>query len=283
MKTAVHKPINLIVNADDYGYFSCVSSGILQAAKSGKLTATGVMANNPELRKQLLWLDDVADLDLGVHLNLSYGKPLTALMAEKLRGWHGYFPGVYPMLLLLFKGEISIEDIRCEWREQIDACREHGMRLLFLNSHEHIHMLPPLFKLVMELAIEYRIPHVRLTAADWSWPENGKALLRNGLIQAMHSINQFRFKPEAPIFLGLNPSGKLSHGYLEKIFANLKPGKTYELMCHPGFFDPNEISEARLLNYHAWESELALLLSPELSELYSRFGINLCRYSALGH
>jgi predicted glycoside hydrolase/deacetylase ChbG (UPF0249 family) len=283
VKTTVREPIKLIINADDYGYFSCVSRGILQAAKSGKLTATGVMANSPDLLAQLRWLENVDNLDLGVHLNLSYGQPLTAAMAEKLKTWNGDFPGVYPMMWMIFKGQISLDDVRNEWREQIDTCKGQGRSLQFLNSHEHMHMLPPLFKLALELAEEYRIPHVRLTIADWSWPEDGKALLRNMLIQTMQTINRCRFKRQAPIFLGFNPSGKLSYAYLERVFANLKPGKTYELMCHPGYFDPNEISEERLLSYHAWENELALLLSPELSNLYSRFGISLCRYSSLGH
>lgn len=281
MKTVIREPIKLIINADDYGYFSCVSRGILQAAKSGKLTATGVMANSPDLLAQLRWLENVDNLDLGVHLNLSYGRPLTTAMAEKLTASKSCFPGVYAMTLMIITGRISINTVRDEWRAQIEACQ--GRSLLFLNSHEHIHMLPPLYKLTLELAEEFRIPHVRLTAADWSGLQVGKAGLRNVLMQGMQTINQFRFKHQAPIFLGLNPSGKLNFLYLEKIFANLQPGKTYELMCHPGYFDSNEISEERLLSYHTWENELALLLSPDLSDLYARFGISLCGYSALVH
>ena len=37
-------PVYLIVNADDYGYFSCVSRGILDAVCDGIVTATGVLA-----------------------------------------------------------------------------------------------------------------------------------------------------------------------------------------------------------------------------------------------
>ena len=39
----------LIVNADDYGYFDCVSKGILESASRGIVTATGVFANRPAL------------------------------------------------------------------------------------------------------------------------------------------------------------------------------------------------------------------------------------------
>ncbi|MSP28138.1 MAG: ChbG/HpnK family deacetylase [Methylococcales bacterium] len=55
--------IELIIHADDYGYFPCVSRGILEAAQSGSLTATGILANNPDLKTQLAWLDSAPQLD----------------------------------------------------------------------------------------------------------------------------------------------------------------------------------------------------------------------------
>jgi hypothetical protein len=49
-------------------------------------------------------------------------------------------------------------------------------------------------------------------------------------------------------------------------------------MCHPGRFDPSEISDAKLLAYHDWEGELALLQSPKVHDLYEKFGIRLSPY-----
>ena len=85
----VREPIYLIINADDYGYFPCISQGILEAASSGALTATGILANSPSLKAHLEWLDAVEGLDLGVHLNLAFRQPLTATMTEKLAHWKG--------------------------------------------------------------------------------------------------------------------------------------------------------------------------------------------------
>lgn len=51
MKAAA--PVRLIINADDYGYFTCVNRGILAAAKAGAITATGVLANSPGMPEQL--------------------------------------------------------------------------------------------------------------------------------------------------------------------------------------------------------------------------------------
>jgi predicted glycoside hydrolase/deacetylase ChbG (UPF0249 family) len=265
-------PIHLIINADDYGYFPCISRGIIDAANSGAVTATGILANSPHLTTQLEWLDSVESLDLGVHLNLTFGKPLTSGMSEKLSRWHGCFPGIYLMSLLILTGKITIQDIRVEWRAQIEACRQR--KLLFLNSHEHIHMLPVLFPLVLELAREYQIPHVRLTEADWSaW-----APIRNTLIQTMQVINRPRLIAKQPVFLGLSRSGKLDYCYLETIFSKLEAGKHYELMCHPGRFDAGEISDSKLQSYHDWDGELALLQSPKVHALYEKYGIRLSHH-----
>jgi chitin disaccharide deacetylase len=268
-----HEPIHLIINADDYGSFPCISRGILEAASLGSVTATGILANSPDLMAQFEWLDSVEGLDIGVHLNLTYGKPMTATMTEKLAHWNGRFPSAYSMSLMILTGKISLHDVRLEWCAQIEACQPK--KLLFLNSHEHIHMLPVLFPLVLELAQEYEIPHVRLTQAEWIAPFGVSALVRNTLMQAMQTINRQRTNVQTPIFLGLSRSGKLDYNYLETIFPKLKPGECYELMCHPGRFDPDEISDTKLKAYHDWDGELALLQNPKVHALYEKFGIRL--------
>ncbi|MDD1610740.1 MAG: ChbG/HpnK family deacetylase [Methylococcaceae bacterium] len=272
-------PIQLIVNADDYGYFPCVSRGILEAAHAGSLTATGILANNPDLTTQLKWLDAVPQLDLGVQLNLTFQQPLTAVMGEKLARWKGCFPNAYLMSLLILTGRISVATVREEWCAQIEACQ--SKKLVFLNSHEHIHMLPVLFPLVLELAKVYNIPHVRLTQAEWLKPLTGAGLIRNTLMQAMQTFNQPRIKTPTPLFLGLSRSGRLDYDALALMFSTLKAGQSYELMCHAGHFDASEITDPHLIAYHDWEAELALLQSPELQDLYQRFNIRLSHYSHL--
>ena len=125
--------IQLIINADDYGYFSCVSRGILTAAQSGAITATGILANNPNLSTQLAWLNTVPNLDLGVHLNLTFGQALTTVMREKLACGQGCFPNAYQMSWMILTGKMSIDTVRDEWSAQIEACQ--SKQLVFLNSH----------------------------------------------------------------------------------------------------------------------------------------------------
>ena len=43
------QPPRLVVNADDYGYFTAVTRGIPETLDAGSVTATGVLANGPAL------------------------------------------------------------------------------------------------------------------------------------------------------------------------------------------------------------------------------------------
>jgi len=274
-------PIQLIVNADDYGYYPCVSRGILQAAALGRVTSTGILANGPQLEEQITWLTEYENLDLGIHLNLTSRYPLAASMSEKLDKWEGKFPGAFTMTGEILSGRIGLDRVCTEWRTQIETFMGFGLKPRFLNSHEHIHMLPKLFKLAMELANEYRIPHLRLTRAEWMPPFGLSSSLRNVLLQTMASVNVRRMTSGTPWFIGLSRSGKLDLAYLKKRFATLQPGATYELMCHPGHFDPDEITDSRLLAYHAWEAELAVLTDPEFKILLDEFNIRLVTFRDL--
>ena len=271
--------IQLIVNADDYGYFPCVSRGIVEAAQSGALTATGILVNYPDLTTQLKWLDAVPQLDIGVHLNLTFKQPLTTVMRENLARWHGLFPNAYVMSLLIVTGKMSVAVVREEWCAQIEACK--SKKLLFLNSHEHIHMLPILFSLVLDLAKSYNIPYVRMTRADWIQPFTGASLIRNTLMQTMQTLNQRHIKKPAPLFLGLGHSGRLNYEVLCRILSTLKEGQCYELMCHVGHFDSREILNPKQVLYHNWVEELDLFTSHKTQELFHRYNVELTHYHNL--
>lgn len=285
--TAITSPqrkpaIRLIVNADDYGYFPCVSRGIIQAARAGVVGATGMLATVPRLAEQVRWLDDCEGLDLGVHLNLTSGRPLTPALAERFD--QGRFPGAFALAAQVLTGRLGVALVRDEWRAQIEtllALRPGGRPLRFLNSHEHVHMLPQLFPVVTGLAREYRIPFVRRVRVEWRPPFGAPALLRNLVMGAMALALPGRPGRAQPLFIGLSRSGRLDLAYLGARFAGLRPGLVYELMCHPGAFDPAQITEPRLLAYHDWEGELALLCGEAFSGLCASYGIELTNYRDL--
>jgi len=268
----------LIVNADDYGYFDCVSQGILQSAAHGIVTATGVFATARHLPEHAAWLRDCEALDVGVHLNLTDGNPLTRDMTKALSRWSGRFPGKFSVAMAVAAGAIGIENVRSEWRAQIERCLENGLRVVFLNSHEHVHMLPALFPVATALSAEYGIAHLRFPTSRLAWGSSAGSFIRNTIMRVLETINRRRATIPAAQFLGMETSGKLDLSFLERNIPQLGAGRVYELMCHPGQFDAQEVSDPRLRRYHDWEGELRTLTSSAVRELLQRHRVRLIGY-----
>jgi len=271
----------LIINADDYGYFKGVSQGILQCVRQGTVTATAVFANSPFLDEHATWLAAVPNVDIGVHLNLTDRQPLTKRLSDALNADGGQFPGKFSIAKAVLSRQIPVDLIRAEWHAQIEHCLARNLQLSFLNSHEHIHMLPPLYPIALALASEYGIEHVRFATPEWPRTWSASAWLRDGIMSVLSQINRLHMPQAAPIFLGMGESGRLSQRYLSNLLPKLRPGRVYELMCHPGIADLDEVQDKRLLAYHDWEIERQTLTDPTLKTALANNNIRLIGYRHL--
>src|SRR5438552_10820876 len=67
----------LLVNADDFGLSPGVNRGILEAHHAGLVTSTSIMANLPAADDGAALVGTAPRLEVGVHLNLTAGAPLS--------------------------------------------------------------------------------------------------------------------------------------------------------------------------------------------------------------
>ena len=109
---------HIALHADDLGMNPAVSDGIIQGFEVGLLTSTSLLSNAPDAARALdRWRqlesrrsqgrlasmarrerlhDPAQPFDLGVHLNLTQGRPLTgAGFPAELLDANGCFPGVF--------------------------------------------------------------------------------------------------------------------------------------------------------------------------------------------
>ena len=171
-----------------------VSDGILHGFRHGLLTSTSLLANAPDAARALSqwkglliersngWLpsaearrrldDPDCPFDLGVHLNLTQGRPLGDRYPGELLDAEGRFPGVFSLFARLRRSGDKLRDaIRDEWRRQIQFLCDHGLRPTHLNGHQYVEMLPATAEIVPELMKHFGIKAVRV-----AWEP---ALLRN--------------------------------------------------------------------------------------------------------
>ena len=281
MQVMSEDPSYLIVNADDYGYYRCVSRGILAAHRQGIVTATGVLANGAGFERDIDLLGSEGQLDVGVHLNVTTGPALSAAMRSRLGSSAGHFSGKAAFAGAYLAGRMRIAEVEEEWRAQIERCQGRGLRPIFLNSHEHLHMFPSLFDLAHRLAADYGIAYVRCPRAEGVHSLNPGVLLRDAALTALATRNLRRARAATPYFLGMRASGRLNETVIEHTLRSIAPGRAYELMCHPGQLDPSEVGATDLLKYHDWDGELQALCSPALRVLLERRNICLIGFRDL--
>jgi hypothetical protein len=155
----------LIITADDFGLTSGINEGILRGHLDGMITATSVLAVGRACDEGLALLLETPTLDVGVHLALvGEDPPLTAPELIRL-SWTttarscSVFAALQRLAWLL---ELDPAHVRLELSAQIEKVLEAGIRLTHLDAHQHVHLLPAVAAVVVELATEYGIPFVRI-------------------------------------------------------------------------------------------------------------------------
>jgi chitin disaccharide deacetylase len=262
----------LIVNADDFGFTPDVNEGIVEAHRSGILTATTLMANGGAFEDAVRLARETPSLDIGAHLALIGG-------ASTLTG--RTFPSTVTQLLAaLAKREFQIYD---ELRAQMQRLLKAGLRLTHLDTHKHTHLAPPVLDAVTRLAEEFDVRWVR---RPFDFPGNplpvpplkrltslGLRLLRPGFRRALVR----RGCKSTDHFAGFQITGRFRAPELVTLLGALPEGLT-EFMCHPGRCrEPLRNAPTRLKESR--ERELAALTAMEVRQALERNGIDLTNYA----
>lgn len=271
----------LIVNADDFGLCRPVNEGIITAHRHGIVTATSLMAVGRAFEHAVGACRQAPGLDIGIHLTLVGEKPLLQRRTS-LADSTGSFPASALALVRAYGcGAIRRPDVRAEWTAQIEKILDAGLCPSHIDSHQHVHVLPGLTDIVMDLAAAYRIAFVRrpierLQASLFKENRAVPRLLGWTTLAACWSVSRafgaVSAPPWAPRFLGFFHSGRLDAHRLGQLLCSLRPGTVYELMCHPGYA-PQEPTYQRWGYGH--DSERNALTTPGIRERLSQLGIHL--------
>ncbi len=109
--------MRLVINGDDFGLTKGVTYGILEAHNKGILTSTTALVNQPFFVEAMNLAQNYPNLGVGVHLNLTVGKPLTDV-ESLIDAATGMF---YRKPEIVFSHEVDYDEIYQEWKCQIDT------------------------------------------------------------------------------------------------------------------------------------------------------------------
>ena len=148
-----------ILNADDFGMSQDFNRAVLVGYSDGFLRSASICANGPSFESAVNEiLPECQNLSLGVHLNIIEGKSLTH--CPLLTDDNGDFNNGYLSLILKSQNKEFLSQVEKEFRKQIEKVKEVASPD-HIDSHVHVHAIPPIFKIACKLAKEYGIPYIR--------------------------------------------------------------------------------------------------------------------------
>jgi len=313
-----HRAMRLVLHADDFGMSVSINQGIIAGFSAGLLTSTSILANAPAAKQAAVaWrildlertagrisslgvrsrLNDFgAPFDLGVHLNLTQGRPLTGgLYPPQLLDGEGRFPGVFPLMArLATSGSRYQQAIRAELSRQVEFVLDEGLPVSHLNGHQYVEMLPVVSGIVPDLLARYSIRVVRVarerglvtTTLRRSFRPTQWALAQVKRVFAASYLRRIdRCGTSHPRdYFGTAHAGTIDLRAMQSFVALIRGGMT-EIGIHPGMADEHAASPRA----DGWNDplatlrprELELLCSNELANVLARRKVSLARLSDL--
>lgn len=265
----------ILINADDFGWLDGQNLAVERAHRLGILNRASLLCNGPGFDQAVAIARKYPDLGVGVHLTLNESRPLLAgRYLPHLTTHGGYFhETLSPLVWLWVTGRLQVAEVLSEWRVQVERAIKAGVKVGHLDSHKHVHMLPPLLDVTLQLAAEYRIPYVRLPLEP-----NAVSRLQRGLGGVVLWLLELRARSRlmkrglsfADRFYGLAYSGAMTLSRLKTALHQSTRG-VVEVMVHPAVVTPAvEVLRQRYrwAARYCFEEELEALCAPEIQALF---------------
>ena len=250
--------MKLIINADDFGRSTGVVSGVMRAHRDGIVTSTTLMVNAPATAEAAVAARGVPSLAVGVHLVLTYGRPVSDPKAvPSLVTADGTFCRPSALLAAPLRRDEALTEYRAQYARARDLL---GRAPTHLDSHHWVHDHPALEWAIGELAKETG------AAARIHDDAQRERMRARGVRTADRFYRDFQH------------AGRIGVDYLVAALERLaEMGGTTELMCHPAEPDVELLRTSTYAGERA--TELATLTDPHVRAAVERFGFELTTFA----
>lgn len=242
-------PRQLIINADDLGFSRNTNLAVLRGHHEGPVGSASLLANMPAFEHAVECVVGASPrLGVGVHLCVTSGRPVLApeevplLVDRQGRFAHGP-AGIWRVLR---RSEEARLQVQREWAAQVRRVETCGICPDHFDSHEHVHMLPQLFPIVVELAVR-RGAAFRVADEPWgAWSParvlsrflHGGAAKKLVLAAAARKVRSAIPPAICPArYFGVLDGGRWTPAWLLETLGHLPQGVS-ELNVHVGLAGP---------------------------------------------
>lgn len=277
----------LIVNGDDFGASAETNAGIVRCHCEGILTSASLMVAEPACEEAAALARECPDLDVGLHLVMCQGHSiLSSAMLQGMVDTGATFPNspVKAGMRYFFNRRLR--------QKLVDECRaqiETHLRLIgylnHINGHLNIHVHPTILDILVELAVEYHVPCLRLPrepvlttirlSSDHAPRKLMEAVIFRSLSARARRMMMRHGIRSGDWLFGLHQSGHMTERYLHGLLARLPEGRVTELYFHPAAYVGAQMPDP------AAQREVELLTNPHLRDLLTRHNICLTTYGKL--
>ncbi|MBE6075201.1 MAG: ChbG/HpnK family deacetylase [Selenomonas ruminantium] len=276
----------LIVNADDFGRHELINAAVERGVTEGCLRSATLMPGGKAFASAVAVAKRHAELGVGIHFTLVNGYPvLPPAEIPSLVTAQGVFYDDHTAFVKRFiTGKVNLEEVRAELAAQLQKLEQAGLVLTHADSHQHMHTLPGIIDIVLELAAAAGIKAVRTPRTPLfcgKFGGVGQLIGRLGLgtlAQLAAGKAQKRGLATPDHFAGIVAGEAVSEAYLREIIQQLQPGTT-EVMMHPG--TENAVLVPDCGWEHDFEAELAAIVSPAVRELAAAGAVEITDFRAL--
>jgi len=157
--------MQLIINADDFGYDEDTVAKTIAHFEQGALSSATIMARMPASERAMTYARKRSDMSFGVHLTyvcdtvetpVSSPGSVPALVRDD-----GRFLPSNTLRLRALTGRVPVSQIVLETSAQLALVRDHGIRISHVDSHGHLHKFPPFLEALERVLPRFGIDRVR--------------------------------------------------------------------------------------------------------------------------
>jgi hopanoid biosynthesis associated protein HpnK len=276
----------LIVNADDFGLSPEVNAGIMRAHRDGILRSASLMVAEPAALPAAELARDNPALDVGLHAVVCRGRSMldaSRLGAAVSASGEFMESPVSAGIRYFFDRSLRVA-MTDELRAHVERHLELVGYLNHIDGHLNFHVHPLFADILVNLAVEYKVPCIRLPRErvmttlrlrqDNAMRKIVESVIFRTLSRRTSRMMAERGLTSTDALFGLHQSGHLSENYVVGVIDRIRDGTT-ELYFHPaadiGGVPPSVGAQL----------EVEILTSPRVRAAVARNGIELITFADL--